>query len=241
MSEPANDWCKALGIDAPRVDLVVGHPAANTFALLLVALLERGAAMTLAEVAIRLARAGVDSEERVLLSLKRCKPGRPPVYRDGDRYHLDPHDDELDLWAFRLGLRPPRFVRATPPAQPNPPPPATDVPLTLAELDEAWGRSGLSGWSAQRIAIAVLDATGGPMRPSDVVAAATARTRWHALRDDAVAFGRRGSAIAVTHDGRWALATDATAALIATRRSVRERVSLARRHAALRPSAARMR
>ena len=28
---------------------------------------------------------------------------------------LDPHDDELDLWAFRLGLRPPKIAAAPPP------------------------------------------------------------------------------------------------------------------------------
>ncbi len=56
--------------------------------------------------------------------LNRCKPGSPPIYRDGDLYSLDPHDDELDLWAFRLGLRPPkaprvRIVRPEPPPLPG--------------------------------------------------------------------------------------------------------------------------
>lgn len=238
MSTEPNAWCRVLGIDVPRVESVVGAPDANTYALFLVALLERGEAMTLAEVAARLARAGVDSEERVLLSLKRCKPGRPPAYRDGDRYHLDPHDDELGLWVFRLGLRPPRVVPAPAAPVPDTPLPGDDVPLSWNELDEAWNDSNLISWSAVRVAVAVLDAQRAPMRPSAVVAAATERTRWHRLRENAHGFGRRGHAIAVTEDGSWALDEGATAAIAATRRAVREQVSLARRAAGTRPSAA---
>lgn len=63
--------------------------------------------MTLAEVARRFGEAGVAPEAATLASLKRCRPARLPVYREGDRYALDPLDDELDLWLFRLGLRPP--------------------------------------------------------------------------------------------------------------------------------------
>ncbi|MBI2392265.1 MAG: hypothetical protein HYV09_21940 [Deltaproteobacteria bacterium] len=99
-----------MGIDVPRLESVVGHREANTYSLMLVALLERGEPMTLAEIAERFEEAGVDDAESALRSLKRCKPGRPPVYREGDRYALDPHDDDLDLWAFRLDLRPPRVA-----------------------------------------------------------------------------------------------------------------------------------
>ena len=69
--------------------------------------------MTLAEIAERFERADIAPAEHALASLKRCRPARPPVYRTGDLYSLDPHDDDLDLWVFRLGLRPPR-VRAKP-------------------------------------------------------------------------------------------------------------------------------
>ena len=91
-----NDWCRTLGIEPPTLPAVVHHREANTFALLLVALLERGESMTLADVATRFEEAGIAGRARALASLNRCKPGRPPVYRDGDRYHLDPHDDDLD-------------------------------------------------------------------------------------------------------------------------------------------------
>ena len=59
--------------------------------------------------------AGIAPASFALASLKKCKPARPPVYRDGDRYALDPHDDEVDHWAFRLGLRPPRAIAPRPP------------------------------------------------------------------------------------------------------------------------------
>ena len=113
MAEPTStsDWCQALGIAPPTLEAVAGHREANTFALLVVALLERGQPMTLADVAARFEEAGLAARSRALLSLQRCKPGRPPVYREGDLYHLDPHDDALDLWVFQLGLRPPKVAR----------------------------------------------------------------------------------------------------------------------------------
>lgn len=111
VSAGANEWCRVLGIEAPKLEAVARHREANTFALLLVALLERGEPMTLDDVAARFEEAGIAERARARQSLARCKPGRPPVYRDGEQYHLDPHDDELDLWAFRLGLRPPRRHR----------------------------------------------------------------------------------------------------------------------------------
>ncbi len=233
-----NDWCASLGIECPRLEAVVSHPEANTYALLLVALLERGEPMTLAEVAARFARAGVANESRALLSLQRCKPARPPVYRDGDRYQLDPHDDDLDLWAFRLGLRPPKVASPPSPPVPELPAPANDVALTPSDLDLAFKDAGLTSWSAQRLAVAVLDANGGPMLPSDVVAAVHARTRHHVLRETSVGFGRRGSAISVLPDGRWAIGPDSIDAVAAARAAVRERVALARRHAAMRPTEA---
>ncbi len=102
-----NSYCEALGIEVPRLEVVKDRREANTFALLITAILERGSAMTLAEAGERFASAGVAPVERALVSLRRRKPGRAPLYRDGELYELDPHDAELDLWLFRLGLRPP--------------------------------------------------------------------------------------------------------------------------------------
>ena len=179
-----NDWCRTLGIEPPTLDAVAHHREANTFALLLVALLERGHPMTLADAAMRFEEAGIAWRADALSSLKRCKPGRPPVYRDGELYHLDPHDHDLDLWVFRLGLRPPKVPRVEPPALDAEALPGPEVPLTEAELDEAWKDASLFSWSAQRLALAALDAHGGPLPPADVVAAVARRTRWHGLDDD---------------------------------------------------------
>jgi len=235
-----NDWCRALGITPPKLESVAGHREVNTFALLLVALLERGEPMTLVDVAARFEDAGVAERSRALLSLRRCKPGRPPVYREGDLYHLDPHDDDLDLWVFRLGLRPPRVAR-TPLERVEPTPlRGPDSPLSHGELDEGWKDANLFSWSAQRLVVAVLDAHGGPLPSAQVVAAIAVRTKWHRLSEDPGKFNRRGSAVDVLLDGRWAIATDADETVKRTREAVRDRVVLARRNATLRPDASAM-
>lgn len=230
----SNVWCQTLGITPPKLEVIAGHREANTFTLLLVALLERGEPMTLAEVAARFEEADIAERSRALLSLQRCKPGRPPVYREGDLYHLDPHDDELDLWVFRLGLRPPKVARTPPKVIEAAPLPGPDTTLSVGELDEAWKDASLSSWSAQRLAVAVLDAHGGPLTPAEVVAAVAARTKWHGLKEDAAKFKRRGSAVEVLADSRWTIAPDADATVNQARSAVRDRVALARRHATVR-------
>lgn len=231
-----NDWCGVLGIERPDLAAVKDHSDANTYARLIVALLERGEQMTLAEVAKRFEEVGIAHYDRALRSLQRCKPGRAPVYRDGDHYSLDPHDDELGLWVFRLGLRPPkapriRLVRPEPAALPG-----EDTPLSVEELDEAWKDASLNSWSAQRLALAVLDAHGGQtMSPPDVVGFVATRTKWHGLRDDSSKFRRKGCPIAVEDNGGWSIATGTADALRAMRKAVRARIETARRHASARP------
>ena len=108
-----NAYCAALSIPTPRIEDAKSSPDANYYSLLIVALLERGEPMTLEDVAVRFAAAGITSTaDKALASLKRCKPARAPIYRDGRHYALDPHDDEVSFWLFRLGLRPARpFTR----------------------------------------------------------------------------------------------------------------------------------
>ena len=130
MTTTSNAYCAALGISPPRIDDARASPDANCYSLLIVALLERGGPMTLAEAAARFAAAGVTSSaNEALAALKRCKPARAPIYRDGDSYALDPHDDEVDFWLFRLGLRPARSapLQAVPTA--SAPLPSTAQPL----------------------------------------------------------------------------------------------------------------
>jgi hypothetical protein len=228
-----NPYCEQLGIDVPRLEAVKHHGEATTFSLLIVALLERGGPMTLVEVAERFEQAGVAPAGDALFSLKRCRPARPPVWRDGDRYGLDPHDDDLDLRVFMLGLKPPRLP-PLPATRPEPPPlPGPDQRLTVAELDEAWKDASLYSWSRQRLVLAVLDARGEPMRPEEVVAFVSARNQWHELTADSVKFSRPGSAVEVRPDGRWAIAPG-TEALASARIAVRDRLKMVRRWASAR-------
>lgn len=232
-----NAYCDALGIGVPSLEEARSSPDANYYSLLIVALLERGEPITLAQTARRFEEAGVAPAPQALASLQRCKPARPPIYRDGELYALDPHDDEADLWAFRLGLRPPKAPRIRV-VRPDPGPlPSPDEPLDPRALDEAWREGVPITWSAQRIAICVLDAHGGAMRCEDVVAFAHAQGRASRLSADASRYWRRGAPVRARDDGLWQLDREHPAVRPA-REAVRERVAMLRRWAAQRPDPA---
>ena len=148
-----NPHCDALGIGTPQLEMAKDHWDASYHGLLIVVLLERGEPVTLQQAAARFEEAGVAPAAQALASLKRCKPARAPIYRDGDWYALDPHDEQADLWAFRLGLRPPKAVSLPADRPAEGPLPTVDAPLRTTHLDEPW-RDGLSSnWSAQRVAL----------------------------------------------------------------------------------------
>lgn len=222
-----NLYCRSARIDVPSLAGVKGHREAGPYSLLLVALLEAGGPLTLDEVADRFARAGIASSEKALKSLKRCRPARPPVYREGDLYHLDPHDDELHLWLFRLDLRPPS-APALKVVQPEPAPlPGPKVALKPGEIQEAFRHRNLRAWSSQRLALAVLDAHGPRLEPGRVMQILDELTDDHGLRLT-VDFNRRGGAVRAQADGTWEM--DAGhAALPSARRAVREQLTRARR------------
>ena len=230
---PRTRYCEALRIPPPRLEEARHSPDANTYSLLIVALLERGGPLTLDEAARRFEEAGVAPARRALASLKRCKPGRPPIYREGDLYALDPHDDDTDLWAFRLGLRPAKATQLRV-VRPDPGPlPTPDAPLTAQALEEAWQGGVPADWSAQRVAICVLDAHGKPMRPDEVLAFVRERARSSRLAADSARYWRTGAAIRVHGDGRWAL--DRAHAAV---RSAREAIRAVSPWCAARPTAA---
>ena len=237
MTNTSNAYCGVLGIPVPRIESARSSPDANYYGLLLVALLERGGPLTLKEAALRFEEAGVAPAPEALASLKRCKPARRPIYRDGDHYALDPHDDEADLWAFRLGLRPARAVPLHVVRPDSGPLRSLDQRLTVAELDEAW-RDGIPNtWSAQRIAVAVLDARGTLMSPDEVLAFVRARSEWSLLKADSAQYWRSGAAVRLGDDGRWEL--EATHdAVRSARAAVRERITVVRRWAEMRPDPA---
>lgn len=232
----SNAYCAVLGIRVPRVEDATSSADANYYSLLLVALLERGAPMTLDEVAVRFDKAGVAPAPDALASLKRCKPARAPIYRDGDHYALDPHDDEVGFWLFRLGLRPPRLAPLQAVRPSRGPLPSLDLPLTVASLDEAWRDGVPSSWSAQRVAVAVLDAHDAAMAPADVVAFVGGRSPWSPLRAESAQFWRSG-AVQVREDGRWEL-DRAHDVVRSAREAVRERIAAVRRWADMRPDPA---
>ncbi|MBM3317729.1 MAG: hypothetical protein FJY75_07735, partial [Candidatus Eisenbacteria bacterium] len=230
-----NPYCQALGIQVPRLETAMHRPDASHFSLFIVALLERGGPLSLVEAARRFEEAGIAPAETALASLKKCRPGRPPIYRDGDLYALDPHDDETDLWAFRLGLRPPKVPHLQV-VRPEPAPlPSPESPLAPAQLDEAW-RDGIPWWSAQRIAICILDAHGGIMEERAVLAFLQARETRRQLTADSARYWRSG-AIRVQEDGRWAL-DRRHPAVASARQAVSDRIAMLRRWAALRPDPA---
>ena len=227
-----NPYCNALGIGIPKLEVAKDHRDANYYGLLIVVLLERGEPATLQQAAARFEEAGVAPAAQALASLKRCKPARAPIYRDGDRYALDPHDEQADLWAFRLGLLPPKAAPLPEDRPAEGPLPTVDAPLKTAHLEEAW-RNGLSGnWSAQRVALCVLDAHGGAMKPQDVISFVSARSRWSPVSAKSADYWRRGSAIRVREDGRWELDPDHQA-LRSARHAVIDRIET-RRSSALR-------
>ena len=228
-----NPYCEALGIQTPSLEVAKKSPDANYYSLLIVALLERGEPITLPEAARRFEEAEVATADRALASLKRCKPGRPPIYRDGDRYALDPHDAQADLWAFRLGLRPPK-APALHVVRPDPGPlPPPDQPLTVAHIDEAWRDGVPSNWSAQRLAVCVIDVHGAAMQPDDVVAFVAARSQWTPLSTGSARYWRRGAPIRVRGDGLWELNPEHDA-LRSARQAIRERIAMTRRWAHVR-------
>jgi len=96
------------------------------------------------------------------------------------------------LWVFRLGLRPPKAARVEPTGLDAAPLPEPEVAPTTAELDEAWTDASLFGWSRQRLVLAVFDAHGAPLLPTEPVAVAR-RTRWHGLTEDAAKSERRST------------------------------------------------
>ena len=195
--------------------------------------------MTLEDVALRFAAAGVSSSaEEALASLKRCRPARAPVYKDRDTYALDPYDDEVSFWLFRLGLRPARgaALRPVPSAAPLP---SSDQPLTVALVDEAFREGVPNTWSAQRVAVAVLDAHQAPMSVDEVIAFVLARSRWSPLHPESAQYWRSGAVIVRDDDGRWEL-NQTHDVIRSTREAVCQRVGDVRRWAARRPDSAAM-
>ena len=234
----SKSWCEIAGIEKPDFEAVATHREANAYARLIVALLEHGEAMTLDQVAQRWEDAGLASFESARLSLQRCKPARAPVYREDDLYFLDPYDSELRLWLFRLDLFELKFTNEPQPEPPPPEPlPDSSESLTWEELEEAWKDARLSNWSKRRMAVAVLDAFGEPLLPSDLIKKLSGLTRYHWL--DAVTV-RKGDPYELLEDGRLSLDPNSEGDIRKVRDAVREQLRAVRRYAARFPKTEEM-
>jgi len=230
-------WCDTLGIAVPDLgEVVASQPKLTTYRRLVAALLERDAPMTLDEVAARFEAVGLGPAASSRRSLSRCRPATPPVVKLGERYGIDPRHEELRFLLPRLGLRVrPRIVsKPRPVAAPLPGP---EVPLTPEELDQGWKDRSLHSWSQTRIALAVLDAHGGPLTPEEVGAWVTRRTG-RPLPVGGAALGRKGSPVAVDEAGRLSIASGAESALRGMRKAVRVWVAQERARQAQRPDPA---
>ncbi|MCB9831611.1 MAG: hypothetical protein H6807_03980 [Planctomycetes bacterium] len=203
-----NDYAKILGVTETSLAMAARRPDANYFGLLVAALIEKGGAMSLDEVAERLDAIGYAPRDLARRSLSRCRPTREPVFRRGELYDLDPHCQEAGLWAFRLGMCPPRARAEVAPPEPPPPLPDPERPIDAAALEEAWRIPGLSGWSDRRLVVCALEALGGRARPEIVIDFLAARgwSRPRYLGPDRV--WNRGEPITTEADGAWLLVAD---------------------------------
>mgnify|MGYP000524512305 CR=1 FL=1 len=228
-------WCESVGIDPPDLaDVVARKPRLSTFRRMVAALLEHGAPMTLDEVAARFEAVGLGPAAASRRSLSRCRPGSRPVFREGEHYGLDLHDEELRFLVAELGLSP----ASAPAPAPRPEPegvPGPEVPLSPAELDEGWNDRSLLSWSQTRVVLAVLDAHGGPRSRDEVAELVSRRTTRHSVGRTGAQFGRAGAAVTVDERGRWMLAEGAEASLRAMRDAVRVWVMQERARRAARP------
>jgi hypothetical protein len=169
MDSAQNKYCERLGIPVPCLDDVVAQGTAKLFHLMVAALLERGSAMTLDEIAERLEYAGVPAKTGdIAYSLQKAWHGMQPVYRDATgRFGLNLDALELRHLLWTLGLN-----RSTepPPAAPPLPPPSDDVPLSAEEIDAAFRDRSITNLSWTRQAAAVLDALQTPMTAEEIEA-----------------------------------------------------------------------
>lgn len=196
-----NPWCERLGIPVPQVDALAQKKGMKLVNLMVGALLERGAPMTLDEVAARLAAAGVvPATGDLAFSLRRAWKGQSPIIEGGDgRLRLDLEAIRLRYMLWELSPSP-----APLPAVAPPPPPADEVPLSEAELEAAFRGRYVHAVSSLRQAAAVLDVAGTPLAWAAVEARLAALTSHrHRLRPPDGQSWRKG--LVVSRDGVLAL------------------------------------
>jgi hypothetical protein len=166
MSQPYAD---RLGIPVPRVEDHLPGRTVKLFHTMVVALLERGAPMSLDELVARLESAGVRTTHGLRTSLLRAWAGREPVIRNGDgTFGLLIDSGEWDWVLMATDLEPRRPLRGAEP--PEPAPRGEDEPLDAGELAtffraRDWARGALTD---VRVVASALEVAGRPMTPSEL-------------------------------------------------------------------------
>jgi hypothetical protein len=166
MSE-APSYSQILALkEPPRLADFTARPRIKLFKLMVVALLEHGGPMTMAEIASRLAALGVQAPTGDLAySLTKAWHGLHPLRRETDgRMRLELEFPELRYLLLDLGLIQPRIV--VPPVVLSVP--DETVPVTLAEWQALIQHPTSFSFSDERTVGALLEAHGRPMTLEEV-------------------------------------------------------------------------
>jgi hypothetical protein len=227
MAKDTNRYCERLGIEIPSIATVANSSEASLFHVMIAALLERGAPMTLDEIAERLwrvplpprlARADLPSD------LRAAWHGMQPIVHDTEgRVALNLLSDEWLHLPYHIH---PRESQPAP-TQAEYEPPGDDVPLSNAEVEAAFRNRSLSTYSSIRQAAAILETTGSALTVDDINNRLRALTRYPGRIDDnSVQNWRRTDMLIVEPDGLVRLNT-ASRDVPAFRRDIR-RMGLAK-------------
>ncbi len=215
MAAEANLTCEWLGIDVPRLEGFAARARVPLADLVVLALLERGGAMSVEDLAARIAGAGAGRRGDLDRAILRSWGGRLPVRRDSTgKLHLDAFAWELTQALHRTGL-----LRYPGPSSVEPRPPRDEEALSMPEWSAALRRRGGRSLSPARRVAGLLDAHGGALALEDVqVRLARATGRPCRLLEEEVLGGRS----LVRRDGDGRLVLDlACGGLVPMRRAVR--------------------
>ena len=224
MPPESKSYCARLNLQVPRIEDFVSKRQIKLFDLLVVALLEHGAPLSIEAIATRLVAAGAEaSTNDMVYSLKKAWHGMEPVYRDSEgRMGLNLSSSELDRRVSRLGLlKDARFEPLPEVAVPDPPP--DDVPLTEDEVRWAFAERSIGSVSNLRQAAAVLDALDKPMTVAELEAYLSNLTPrfFQATEEDACRWGKGKGYIPRDAEGKLWLDRSAPE-VTAMRRAVRK-------------------
>lgn len=215
----ANLYCDRLGIPPPSLREVSKSRGRTYLDLLVVALLERGAPMSLEEVVTAVAPLSPHAPSWVRSSIQKAWAGREPVVKDAEGgFTLDLESRHMRRILVRVGLI------APPPPQMPPPyrPPVADVPLTMDDLRACFWRGCPSGVSDTRLAAAVLDVVDRPMFPIEIAELVGSWSEERVRPPQLSRYQSKTSLVRWGDDARLHLDRSLTRELQAMRRVVRE-------------------